>query len=241
MLPRPRRRLGRSRTGGTAPAGPRTCAHRGPGPGTGPCRGARAARPGCGPYAAPAPRHPAVAAPPGAAPSPRYAPSNSACPNRSCPSAAAAPVQRPAAPAAAAAPAPHPAPPAGPQAQHPSPRPRPAAAHQARAAPRPRRTDRGHRTQATIMLNLNYKFKHPEVTACRTGPQPPQTREWTPADRQGPLTERPAPLNRGQAPEFTPLLYTLDLLLPIAGFGQKGAFNPHGWQYWLAAGLIAAG
>jgi hypothetical protein len=29
--------------------------------------------------------------------------------------------------------------------------------------------------------------------------------------------------------------------LPIAGFGQKGAFNPRGWQHWLAASLVAAG
>ena len=51
----------------------------------------------------------------------------------------------------------------------------------------------------------------------------------------------PAPLNPGQAPEFNPFLYALDLLLPLAGFGQKSAFNPLGWQHWLAAGLIAAG
>jgi hypothetical protein len=29
--------------------------------------------------------------------------------------------------------------------------------------------------------------------------------------------------------------------VPIVGFGQKGAFNPRGWQHWLAAVLIAAG
>jgi len=46
---------------------------------------------------------------------------------------------------------------------------------------------------------------------------------------------RPAPLNPSQAPEFNPFLYTLDLLVPIVGFGQKDAFNPHGWQHWLAA------
>lgn len=53
--------------------------------------------------------------------------------------------------------------------------------------------------------------------------------------------DRPAPLDHGPAPEFNPFLYTLDLLVPIVGFGQKGAFNPRGWQHWLAAGLIAAG
>jgi uncharacterized protein YjbI with pentapeptide repeats len=49
----------------------------------------------------------------------------------------------------------------------------------------------------------------------------------------------PAPL--GQAPQFSPFLYTLDLLVPLVGFGQKSAFNPVGWQHWLAAALIAAG
>jgi hypothetical protein len=50
---------------------------------------------------------------------------------------------------------------------------------------------------------------------------------------------RPAPL--GQAPQFSPFLYTLDLLVRLVGFGQKSAFNPVGWQHWLAAALIAAG
>ncbi|MEU9056746.1 hypothetical protein AB0D37_41275 [Streptomyces sp. NPDC048384] len=34
-------------------------------------------------------------------------------------------------------------------------------------------------------------------------------------------------------------MYTLDLLLPVVGFGEQQAFNPH-WQQWLAAALIAA-
>jgi hypothetical protein len=54
-------------------------------------------------------------------------------------------------------------------------------------------------------------------------------------------THNPASLDRGQPPEFNPLLYIPDLLLPIAGFGQKDAFNPRGWEHWLAAGLIGAG
>jgi hypothetical protein len=54
-------------------------------------------------------------------------------------------------------------------------------------------------------------------------------------------TGHPAPLARGQAPQFNPFLYTLDLLIPIAGFGQRNAFNPLGWHHWLAAALIAAG
>lgn len=53
--------------------------------------------------------------------------------------------------------------------------------------------------------------------------------------------DHPAPLDQTQAPEFNPFLYALDLLLPIAGFGQRTAFNPLGWHHWLAASLIAAG
>ncbi|MEU8990569.1 hypothetical protein AB0C98_29840 [Streptomyces sp. NPDC048558] len=36
-------------------------------------------------------------------------------------------------------------------------------------------------------------------------------------------------------------MYTLDLLLPVVGFGRQQAFNPQGRQQWLAAALIAAG
>ncbi|MEU6375595.1 hypothetical protein [Streptomyces sp. NPDC046909] len=44
-----------------------------------------------------------------------------------------------------------------------------------------------------------------------------------------------------EAPPFNSFLYGLDLLLPVVGFGQEGAFNPEGWQQWLAAALVAAG
>jgi hypothetical protein len=54
-------------------------------------------------------------------------------------------------------------------------------------------------------------------------------------------TQPPDPLGQGQGPEFNPLLYTLDLLLPIVGFGQKGAFNPRGWEHWLAAASLWQG
>lgn len=54
-------------------------------------------------------------------------------------------------------------------------------------------------------------------------------------------TGHPPPLVHGQAPQFSPFLYTLDLLIPIVGFGQRNAFNPLGWHHWLAAALIAAG
>ncbi|MFI7231323.1 hypothetical protein ACIBO5_49685 [Nonomuraea angiospora] len=51
----------------------------------------------------------------------------------------------------------------------------------------------------------------------------------------------PPPLKAGEAPPFHPLVYTLDLLLPIVDFGQEKAFNPLGGTQWLAYGLIAAG
>ncbi|WP_170246874.1 hypothetical protein, partial [Nonomuraea zeae] len=51
----------------------------------------------------------------------------------------------------------------------------------------------------------------------------------------------PPPLKPGEAPGFNPLVYTLDLLLPIIDFGQEKAFNPAGGAQWLAYGLIAAG
>lgn len=51
----------------------------------------------------------------------------------------------------------------------------------------------------------------------------------------------PQPLKADEAPQFNPLLYTLDLLLPIISFGQDSAFDPHGWWQWLAALLVASG
>lgn len=53
--------------------------------------------------------------------------------------------------------------------------------------------------------------------------------------------DHPAPLDPSQAPEFSPVLYTLDLLIPFGGLGQRGAFNPVGWHHWLAAAITAAG
>lgn len=43
------------------------------------------------------------------------------------------------------------------------------------------------------------------------------------------------------APAFQPVIYTLDLLLPIVDLGQERAFQPSGAQQWLAYLLIAAG
>ena len=38
----------------------------------------------------------------------------------------------------------------------------------------------------------------------------------------------PSPLNADEAPQFNPVFYTLDLLLPVISFGQEGAFAPTG-------------
>ncbi len=51
----------------------------------------------------------------------------------------------------------------------------------------------------------------------------------------------PAPLKADEAPGFNPVFYTLDLLLPIIGFGQESAFAPAGWQQWLSYLLIVIG
>ena len=51
----------------------------------------------------------------------------------------------------------------------------------------------------------------------------------------------PTRVEPGQGPAFNPLVYTLDLLLPVIDFGQEHAYQPHGAAQWLAYGLIAAG
>ena len=114
---------------------------------------------------------------PCAAPSPRCSPSTAASRSRCCPGPAGVPAPQPAAPAAGTAPAQHPARPAAPRSPRPSPRSRPAAGPAAHAAPRHQQTDQAHRTRTPIMLNLNYRFKHP---ARRVTPTSPSPREWTP-------------------------------------------------------------
>lgn len=49
------------------------------------------------------------------------------------------------------------------------------------------------------------------------------------------------PPHTNGAPPFNPVIYTLDLLLPIISLGQKNYFNPSGLDQWLAYLLIAAG
>jgi hypothetical protein len=51
----------------------------------------------------------------------------------------------------------------------------------------------------------------------------------------------PAPLSTGGTPHFNPVIYTLDLLLPVVDLGQKHAFNPSGAEQWLSYLLVAAG
>jgi hypothetical protein len=49
------------------------------------------------------------------------------------------------------------------------------------------------------------------------------------------------PPHTSGAPPFNPVIYTLDLLLPIISLGQKNYFNPTGLAQWLAYLLMAAG
>jgi uncharacterized protein YjbI with pentapeptide repeats len=53
--------------------------------------------------------------------------------------------------------------------------------------------------------------------------------------------DHPEPLKPGEAPEFNPVFYTLDLLLPVISFGQEGAFAPTGWYQWLSYALVLTG
>ncbi|WP_328906950.1 membrane-associated oxidoreductase [Streptomyces sp. NBC_00234] len=54
-------------------------------------------------------------------------------------------------------------------------------------------------------------------------------------------THHPRPLKADEAPPFSPVVYTLDLLLPIVDFGQEKAYNPMGWYQWLSYLLIVTG
>jgi len=51
----------------------------------------------------------------------------------------------------------------------------------------------------------------------------------------------PPALIAHQAPHFSPVSYTLDLLLPVVDLGQKHAFNPAGAEQWFSYLLVAAG
>ncbi|MFF9910239.1 membrane-associated oxidoreductase [Streptomyces sp. NPDC013457] len=53
--------------------------------------------------------------------------------------------------------------------------------------------------------------------------------------------DHPPRAERGKGPEFNPVVYALDLLLPIVDFGQEKAFTPTSLYQWLSYLLIAAG
>jgi hypothetical protein len=53
--------------------------------------------------------------------------------------------------------------------------------------------------------------------------------------------QHPPPLAGAPHPAFNPLIYTLDLLLPIVNFGLRNVYAPQGPQRWLAYALISAG
>ncbi|WP_066944743.1 hypothetical protein [Microtetraspora fusca] len=54
-------------------------------------------------------------------------------------------------------------------------------------------------------------------------------------------THHPSQIGLDEKRSFNPLLYTLDLLVPVSLFDQRGAWEPVGWTQWLAGGLITAG
>lgn len=51
----------------------------------------------------------------------------------------------------------------------------------------------------------------------------------------------PAPLKADEVPQFNPVFYTLDLLLPVISFGQESAFAPTGGYQWLSYALVLTG
>jgi hypothetical protein len=51
----------------------------------------------------------------------------------------------------------------------------------------------------------------------------------------------PPPLTGAPHPAFNPLIYTLDLLVPLVDLGMRSAYDPQGPQRWLAYLLIAVG
>ncbi|MBG0851091.1 membrane-associated oxidoreductase [Streptomyces spinoverrucosus] len=51
----------------------------------------------------------------------------------------------------------------------------------------------------------------------------------------------PPALKPSEAPDFNPVFYTLDLLLPVISFGQEPAFAPEGWYQALAYVLVLTG
>ncbi|UGQ10082.1 oxidoreductase [Yinghuangia sp. ASG 101] len=53
--------------------------------------------------------------------------------------------------------------------------------------------------------------------------------------------DRPTPVKADEAPHWNAFFYTVDLLLPVVGFGQEAAWNPGGWAQWAAYTLVMLG
>ncbi|SBT88273.1 hypothetical protein GA0115233_1001223 [Streptomyces sp. DI166] len=51
----------------------------------------------------------------------------------------------------------------------------------------------------------------------------------------------PPALKPDEAPDFNPVFFALDLLIPVITFGQETAYAPEGWAQWLAYVLVLAG
>jgi len=51
----------------------------------------------------------------------------------------------------------------------------------------------------------------------------------------------PPAIQASAAPHFNPVIYTLDLLVPLVDLGMKHAFNPAGFGQWLSYVLVASG
>ncbi|GAA3104642.1 pentapeptide repeat-containing protein [Streptosporangium carneum] len=51
----------------------------------------------------------------------------------------------------------------------------------------------------------------------------------------------PTQIDPDEVRSFQPLVYTLDLLVPVSVFEQRGAWEPVGWTQWLAWTLVASG
>ncbi|MFE0674791.1 membrane-associated oxidoreductase [Streptomyces sp. NPDC058867] len=52
---------------------------------------------------------------------------------------------------------------------------------------------------------------------------------------------RPPALKPAEAPDFNPVFFALDLLVPVISFGQEAAYAPEGWSQWLSYLLVLAG
>jgi hypothetical protein len=54
-------------------------------------------------------------------------------------------------------------------------------------------------------------------------------------------THQPPPIKADAAPNFNPVIYTVDLMLPIVNLGFKNTYNPVGFEQWFSYLLTVAG